>query len=361
MHFDTPLPSPTPALGQSFYEQNLNLRLEYSAAARDNYANYISSNRREILPSYRPIKLDVEPISRCNFKCTMCVVSTWEKGKRSDDLTLESFQSILQSEPQVVELKLQGLGEPLMLGEPLFEMINFARRQFIWVRTTTNASRLHINENYRKLIDSRICEVQVSIDGATEKTFEAIRNGSKAKRVFENCQILNSYAAGSGWNCTKMWTVVQSANVGELEALVDTAFNLGFTSQCFAIDLHGWGLEEWNEKNKRSESTMNSLSSQRLLNLVEYGQNKGIKVEFWQNSTKYSTSSPEKLCPWPFERTMISSDKRVTPCCMISNPDTFEIGKGYSSNIWASVEYQDFRTKHLNGDIPEACRMCYDE
>lgn len=354
------LPSPTPALGQDFYEENLNARLRFSPEAKKNYNTFLTANHREVIPTYRPIKLDIEPISRCNFRCTMCVVSSWEKGKRSDDLTIDSFQSILRSESQVVELKLQGLGEPLMLGDSLFDMISMARKQFIWVRTTTNASRLHINENYRKLIDSGVCEVQVSIDGATVATFETIRNGSKAKRVFENCQILNAYANEKNWKCTKMWTVVQSANVAELEQLVDTASDLGFTSQCFAIDLHGWGLEEWNEKNSGIEIGIESLNADRLLDLVVYGKSKGVRVEFWQNSTKYSTSSPEKLCPWPFERTMISSDNRVTPCCMISNPDTFEIGKGYSPDIWASVEYQDFRTKHLNGDIPEVCRMCYE-
>lgn len=361
MHRQLTLPKPTPALGQFYYEKNLSMRLDHSSDARKNYAIYLNSNRRQPLLQYRPIKIDIEPISRCNFRCTMCVVSSWDKGKRAQDLTLESFEQILESEPQVVEIKLQGLGEPLMLGDSLFEMIRLARRQHIWVRTTTNASLLHLNDNYVKLVDSGICEIQVSIDGAIDTTFESIRKGGKAKRVFNNCQILNSYAEKANWQCAKMWTVVQTSNVGELEDLVHLASDLGFKSQCFAIDLHGWGVEEWNKINSGVEVGSEYLDNSRFLELVEIGKRLGVKVEFWQNATKYSISQPELLCPWPFERTMITSDKRVTPCCMISNPETYEIGSKYHTSSWESTDYQDFRNLHLSGQIPDVCKSCYSD
>lgn len=355
------LPKPTPALGEEFYQENLSARLNHSLVARENYQLFLESNRRRAMPQYRPIKIDIEPVSRCNFRCTMCVVSSWEKGKRAQDLSLESFEEILKSEPQIIEIKLQGLGEPLMLGESLFEMIRIARSQHIWVRTTTNASLLHLNDNYMKLIDSGICEIQVSVDGAKEATFEIIRKGGKAKRVFSNCHMLNSYAAKVEWRCAKMWTVVQASNLPELEDLVHLASELGFKSQCFAIDLHGWGVEAWNKINNSVGIRTESLDSTRFFKLIEIGKELGITVEFWQNSTKYSTSQPEMLCPWPFERTMITSDIRITPCCMISNPETYEIGSRYEITSWESLDYQNFRNLHLSGQIPEVCKGCYSD
>jgi MoaA/NifB/PqqE/SkfB family radical SAM enzyme len=353
------LPKPSPALGTKFYESNFEKRLNFSTAAKINYDLYKSSSRRQDTPRYKPIKIDIEPVSRCNFACTMCVVSTWDKGKRSNDLTFEDFKLILKNEPQITEIKLQGLGEPLMIGDSLFSMISLARKEYIWVRTTTNASLLHTNNNVKKLIDSKVCEIQVSIDGASSKTLEAIRKGSKANRVFDNCVKLNEYADNQDWNCTKMWTVVQKNNFLELEALVLKAAELGFKTQCFSIDLHGWGINEW--QNINQNQTIDNMSLERLTGLISLGNSNGVRVEFWQNATKYSTSDPTKLCPWPFERTMISSDFRVTPCCMISNPDTLEIGTSYSEESWNSVEYQSFRNAHLNGNIPKQCKMCYED
>jgi len=357
----TTLPKPSPALGISFYQKNFQDRISFSQAAFSNYKLFEKSPKKEIAPKYRPFKIDIEPVSRCNFACQMCVVSTWDKGKRSSDLAFEHFIQILENEPQVIEIKLQGLGEPLMMGDDLFRMIKFARDQHIWVRTTTNASLLHKNNYIDKILDSGICEIQISIDGASNDSFEAIRKGSKSKVVFENCVNLNKKANEIGWNCTKMWTVVQKDNINELELLVAKSAELGFKSQCFSIDLHGWGTSEWTSINEGLTVQKDELSFERLTKLIDIGRSKGIKVEFWQNSTKYSTSKPETLCPWPFERIMISADMRVTPCCMISNPDTLEIGTGYNSESWTSTTYQAFRQQHLSGNIPNECAMCYEK
>ena len=127
--------------------------------------------------SYLPAKMDIENVSRCNFRCTMCQVSDWAGGKRARDMTLEEFQGFLSKQVGITEIKLQGLGEPL-LGPDFFEMIRFARSRHIWVRVTTNSSLLHHKENYRHLVDSDVCEVQMSLDGATPEVFEAfIKSG----------------------------------------------------------------------------------------------------------------------------------------------------------------------------------------
>jgi hypothetical protein len=41
-----------------------------------------------------------------------------------------------------------------MQRDDYFAMIGHARGQHIWVRTTTNASLLRLNDNYRKMIDA---------------------------------------------------------------------------------------------------------------------------------------------------------------------------------------------------------------
>ncbi len=113
-----------------------------------NYAKYRVTARHGACVNYLPIKIDIENVSRCNFRCTICQVSDWPKSARADDMPLNDFKRLIDEQHGPVEIKQQGMGEPLMQGDDLFEMIKYARARNIWVRTVTNASLLHLKDNY---------------------------------------------------------------------------------------------------------------------------------------------------------------------------------------------------------------------
>jgi MoaA/NifB/PqqE/SkfB family radical SAM enzyme len=357
------LPAPEPAAGLEAYDRERQLALARSPECHANYERYLASRRRDENVDYYPIKLDIENVSRCNLRCTMCAVSDWDKGTRAADLTLEAFKRLIDEQIGLVEIKLQGLGEPTMQRDDFFEMIRYARAKHIWVRTTTNATLLHLKDTYRKLIDTDVNELQISIDGATKSSYETIRRGAVFERVLANVKKINAYQRERGVERTKMWTVVQQTNQHELTALVDLAAELGFTNQVFALELTDWGIDRWHDLNAQV-SVEADMDPEFLLGLVERGKKLGVRVRFWNVTSKYSTDSIDTLCPWPFERAYISSDQRVAPCCFIGNPDTAEIGsgsieaKGFSS-VWFGADFRDFRKAHLDGNIPSFCRGCY--
>lgn len=356
------LPAPEPSAGLAAYHRERELALAASPAKRANYERYLTAGRGAKV-DYLPIKLDIENASRCNFKCTMCPVSDWTKGRRADDMSLAAFQRLIDEQYGLIEIKLQGIGEPTMQRDDFFAMIRYARAQHIWVRTTTNASLLHLNDNARKLIDSGANEVQISVDGADAATFESIRRGAVFKQVMSNIRAINAYARERGRRCTKMWTVVQRGNVHQLAALVDLAAELGFQDQVFALNLTDWGLDSWASRNAAA-SVENVLSTEALLPLVDRGAGRGIKVRFWNVNEKYQLGDPKTLCPWPFERAFVASDLRVVPCCYLGNPDVYQIdaplGDARSfSDVWRGKEFQEFRQAHLDGNLPKVCRGCY--
>ncbi|KAA0579310.1 radical SAM protein [Azospirillum sp. Sh1] len=355
------LPLPEPSAGIDAYVAERERALTLDPRKRANYERYLRSSRRDPNPDYLPVKLDIENVSRCNFRCTMCVVSDWPKGRRAGDLSLADFQALIDEQYGLVEIKLQGIGEPSMQGDPYFAMIRYARARHIWVRTTTNASLLHLNDNHRKLIDSDANEIQISIDGATAETFEAIRRGSSFRHVTANCRALHDYAAEKGVCRTKMWTVVQEGNLHELEALVRLGADLGFRHQCFSLELGGWGNELWEERNRRVD-VADRVTVERLHGLIDLGRENGIDVRFWHVVEKYSTESPKSLCPWPFERAVVSSDRQVVPCCTIGDPGVSRIDGLEArslTDVWFGTAYQDFRRAHLERRIPQECRSCY--
>ena len=207
----TALPTPQPDL--SAYRWNRFLALATSPRRLVNYARFKLAERGPEI-DYLPIKLDIENVSRCNFACTMCQVSDWPKRQRARDMSFDDFKALIDSQYGLVEIKIQGMGEPTLQGDDFFRMIRYARSKGIWVRTTTNASLLHVHDNYRKLIDSDVNDVQISLDGADKPTYEAIRRGGKFEMVTRNCQRINAYCAELGVVRTQMWIVLQQANFG---------------------------------------------------------------------------------------------------------------------------------------------------
>ncbi len=338
------LPRPEPSAGQWAYDAERLICLGKDVRKSENYRRF---EKREW--PYLPVKLDVENVSRCNFACTMCAVSKWEKGKRANDMSLECFKRLIDEQYGLVEIKLNGIGEPLMQGDDYFEMIKYARSKRIWVRMTTNGSLLHLRDNAQKLVDSGVNEIDISIDGADKMTFEGIRIQGDFNKVTENCKLLNGLTSH-----TKMWTLVQKGNRHKLDEHVRLAKDLGFKNLVFSLQLHGWGDDELEVRNKSREV---KLSHDYLMSLVQLGKKEGVKVAFWDVSSKFDDKNK---CPWPFSRAVVTSDLRTVPCCMIGDPDKFELGKGMTfMKAWNSDEYQDFRAAHLSGQIPSVCKGCY--
>ena len=239
------LPGPTPTPNIVAYKVEQYISIFRSLKKLKNYIKYLNHSRRGVEANYYPIKLDIENVSRCNFRCGTCQVSEWPRGKRAADMNYRAFCRIIDEQIGLLEIKLQGMGEPTMQGDDFFKMIRYARSKNIWVRTVTNASLLHLRDNYASLINSGVNEIQISIDAADKKTFEGIRPGSNFEQIKQNCKLINSYAKERNLLRTKMWTVVQQKNIRKLKPLVTFAAELGFKRQVFSLGLVNWGQDAW--------------------------------------------------------------------------------------------------------------------
>jgi MoaA/NifB/PqqE/SkfB family radical SAM enzyme len=350
-----PVPRPDPEA----YERNLGLALARSPLVRENYERLQRASRDDAV-EHLPTKLDFENVSRCNFRCAMCQVSHWDSGRRAADMRFEDFARIIDELGTLVEIKLQGVGEPLLGGDAYFRMIRYARQHHIWVRTTTNASLLHLRDYARQLVDSGVNEVQVSLDGASREVFETIREGGNFAVVTSNCALLNGLCNERNLLLTRMWVVVQQLNLAEMTSLVELGSRLGFRRITFALDLHGWGQDHVAAANQDLTVSDGEVLSQAF-EALERGRQLGVEVSYWRNNTKYDVTQPSRLCPWPFERAFVSSDLRIVPCCMIGNPEVIDLGSALDfATTWNSEPYRAFRRAHLEGKLPGACKGCYE-
>ena len=352
------LPRPYPDREQ--WEANLKAALDSDPRRKENYRKSMAA-QKSIDVDYLPTRLDVELVSRCNFRGTMCQVSDWGPTyQRAGDMSLEDFKALIDEQYGLVEIKLQGMGEPLLGQQTYFDMIRYARSRHIWVRSTNNGSLLHFKDNYKNLIDSGINEAQVSIDGTTKYTFEKIRLGGNFKLVKDNCKLLNNYCKELGLLRTRMWTLLQRDNRAELMDFIPLAHELGFPRLTISMNLSDWGQEHWAKTN--GEATIEDAITPELASeAIERGRSLGVEVTFWNSVGKNNTRNPEGLCHWPFQWAFISSDMRVSPCAIISNPDVHELGDARRfTETWNSETYREFRRAHLEGRIPEVCQSCYE-
>ena len=320
--------------------------------------NYIVAQadiREEVCQSL-PIMMDIEPDSRCNFRCIMCArAKAGVRPKVEPRLTFDAFKRFLDNNPQFTEVKIQGVGEPL-LNPDLFDMIRYAIDRDTWVRTTVNGSLLHKNENYKRLIDAGIGEVQTSFDGTTREVFEKIRVGSDFERVVANLKLLNDYVSTKDRDYTRMWVLLQSNNRHQLLDFIALAARMEFRRITYSVVLTGWGEEAC-----FADLKTKAFTAEEEACILAVANQAGIDVSVWNCTDRFRIGSPQTVCPVPFSRAFIASDMRVIPCGTIGYAEDVNFGPALEfEKKWNSSQYRTFRRAHLNGNIPAFCRECYD-
>lgn len=323
-----------------------------------NLAKYLTTrSRRSRRTTFLPFALDIEPTTYCNFRCAMCHVSDAEFVHRHMPFSL--FKQIIDGNPQLLKIHLQGMGEPLLCPD-FFNMAEYARKQGILIQTTTNGSML-TGENASGIADLGFSSVGISIDGATAESFEAIRANSRFQKVIEGAERMTTAARRSRLGTlVRAWTVFQQGNRREAVEIVNLCKKIGFHSLTFQVFLSDWGKKEWSNKNS-NKSIEGYLQDPNLAAALRKGKEIGLPVGVFTGNM-YSTKKP---CLWPWYSAYIAAGGEVVPCCILGDPAVMNFGtisadRGFAQ-IWNSDEYASFRQCHSEGAIPGFCRQCYAE
>src|SRR4051812_25251056 len=134
-----------------------------------------------------PTFLQLEPVGQCNLRCQMCSIQFRQDGPPYGPpafMHWETFTGILDQFPQLQELHLQGLGEPMMHPR-FFDMVTYAAERGIHVSTNSNFTLL-TRARAQRAVQSGLEWAHVSIDGATAETYERIRVRSRLEKVVGN-------------------------------------------------------------------------------------------------------------------------------------------------------------------------------
>ena len=130
-----------------------------------------------------PLQIDLFAVDICNLKCPMCPRQKFIPGKGY--MKLGQIMDILDQVgvDQLCALNFAGLGEPT-LHPDLFKIIRYAKKKGVAdVNMHTNGTRLDVDFN-RKLIESGLDRLIISLDSADKQRYESIRVGASFEKVY---------------------------------------------------------------------------------------------------------------------------------------------------------------------------------
>lgn len=143
--------------------------------------------------SAAPTFLNIEPTTRCNFNCWYCIGRHMVQA----DIEVDNFAKVLDNFPTLKAIALVGEGEPL-LHKGFFTMADMARERGIRVLMLTNGSAFS-ESVVKKLCESQIAYVSISIDSTDPATFAQSRLDGELPRIWDGIERLVRYRDANGY------------------------------------------------------------------------------------------------------------------------------------------------------------------
>jgi radical SAM protein with 4Fe4S-binding SPASM domain len=286
-----------------------------------------------------PVSAMIEPTSRCNLKCPMCINYQNELGLKRGDMSFDNFiKAIDEVKRTCVFLFLWNSGEPLMNKE-LDKMIDYAKKANLFIIMSTNGYFLD-KEKARMLIDKGLDYLIISFDGATKETYEKIRINSDYDKVINNIGGLIEEKKRQKKNLP--FINLQFLIMRENEHEINKVASLGKLLKVDRITI------------KKTQIINEKLKKDLLPTKMEY------TYEAYENQS----ICKENWCYKPWEHIVINWKGLVFPCCDTLDPnyslgDLFSNGGLSLQEIWNNDKYVKFRKQILKDiDKIDICRIC---
>jgi radical SAM protein with 4Fe4S-binding SPASM domain len=288
-----------------------------------------------------PWTLSIEPTTACNLGCPECPSGLKQFSRPTGKLSPEKHRLLLEKIPATVfYINYYFQGEPF-LNPDFLTLISQAKQKRIFTSTSTNAHFID-GQKAREIVQSGLDQLIISIDGLTQKTYEAYRRNGQLNKVLEATEHL--IAAKKELKSPTPYLIFQFLAVRANEHEIPEIHLLGKelnidevrikTAQLYDYR-HGNPLMPKNEKYAR------------------YKRNKDGSY-----SLKYKTGN---YCWRMWGGFVLTWDERVVPCCFDKDAQ-HQLGKLTTESmktIWKSEPYKRFR-RQLFSDRKEIdiCQNC---
>ncbi len=159
--------------------------------------------------THRPCFVSIEPANFCQLRCPECPVGLrmYEKEKQTLDVAL--FARLLEENARYMHTVIFYFqGEPL-LNKELPTLIRMAKAHNLYTYLSTNLQVL-TPELAHALIVSGIDRIVASIDGLSEESYQAYRQGGKLSKALQGLRLLHEAKVAQHahtlieWQCLRL-------------------------------------------------------------------------------------------------------------------------------------------------------------
>lgn len=323
-----------------------------------------------------PRELQIEVTGSCNLRCRMCLVSYRpEIGRREGALDLDLFRALVEENPQLERVTLQGLGEPL-LAPDLVPMVELASARGIEMGFNTNGMLL-TGRRAEQLVTAGLGWLHISLDGARADTYAAIRGRGDLGRVGRNVRQLVEVRRRLGAQRPRLSLVLVAMrrNLDQIPEVVRLAAEWGvgrlwvqnlshsFSDTDPSGDYRGirdFAKEEalWNGHDLERASRVFAAAGRQARDL-------GVDLRLPRLREPSKTAKPDAgrpACDWPWRSAYVTHEGVVQPCCMVMGSDRVRLGdlrRERFSEVWSSESYAAFRRGLTGESAPHpVCAGC---
>jgi len=245
-----------------------------------------------------PIMLTIEAANVCNLACPACFTGAGDVSRTKAHFPMPLYQRIMDElGDYLFQVELHNWGEPL-LNKNIPDLIQIATDKGIGTTISTNFSFPFSEERAEALVRSGLTTLGVSLDGATQETYEQYRVKGDFDRVLQNVRTISVVKRRLGSATPRLiWEFhVFEHNIHEIDKARAMAEELRMD-----IDVSkGWVVgNEWDP----------------------------------DGPYKFFQAPSVDGCEFLWQRAVISIDGGVAPCC----------GTFFREDDFATVENQSFK------------------
>jgi len=266
-------------------------------------------------------------------------------------MPLSKFKEIVAELDFAKDIALVGAGEPFLFND-FFDMVDFCKKRNKITSTITNGDLLN-DDVCKKIIDSGMDVISISLDAATNKTFNKIRPGGNFDVVLSNIKRLIEYKKRYKSNIKiAIGTIMLKENFDELLDIAGLAIQLDIPISFFNLVSFGYQMATL-------ENSLTAMNSKKVNLMLSK-----LKNRLDKNQIKNFIQKPEKNLRWkkctrPWDAAFINHEGELLFCCSATKKISFgEIIGNRFPDLWNNDRFVETRKRLLYGPEPDCCVNC---
>lgn len=279
-----------------------------------------------------PQNIIIDPTNICVLSCPLCPTGSGKLKCQKSMMSFDLFKKIVDQIPTLRHISLFNWGESFLNTE-IFEMIKHAKSKDILISIHSNLNLGKDEDFWRKVIQSGFDHLEISLDGASQETYEKYRRGGNFDLVIENIRKIVSVKEELGAEKPRVtWKfIVNRFNEQEIEKAKDMAGKLGVE---FAL-----GTIEVGDENPDVKFDGNIVERMSGWLPKEEKYRRGHYVG------EYKKPLFDCSCDQLFTTLAVGPDGKVFPCCWLADEkNSFgDLSVESFDKIWNNKKYQHSR------------------